>query len=97
MPLGTNHQAEGAAGIGSFFAEEYSNLVIAQYNAKTAMKGLATMIPHGANSGETINIPVEGLKQAASRKVFETQVNLNSHQSTNLTMKIDQQFEFNIH
>jgi len=94
MPLGTNHQSPGNPGIEDFIPEQWGDLVVAAYDAKTAMKEIVTIVPHSANRGDTIVIPVEGPNVSPAAKQFQTEVTLQQHDSSNVRLVVNKQFEF---
>ena len=58
------------------------------------MKGLTYSVPHGANKGDVINIPMEGPGKAAVNKQFQTAVTLQNHDSSTFRLTVDQHLHY---
>lgn len=94
MPVGTNHINPGNPGIEDFIPEAWSDAIIAIRDAKTVMKGLTYHVPHGANKGDVINIPMEGPGNAAVEKQFQTAVTLQNHDSDTFRLTVDKHLHY---
>lgn len=92
--MAANHISPGAVGIEDFVPEQWSDSIIALYDAKTAMKDLVNIVPHRAGAGDVINIPVEGPGGSPNRKVFETDVIKQNHNSSMVRLSVDEHWEY---
>jgi N4-gp56 family major capsid protein len=91
MALGTNHVALTEAA--NFIPEVWSDDVIASYKKNLVMANLVTKINHTGKKGDTIHIPAP-TRGSASAKAAETQVTLIANTESEVTVSIDQHFEY---
>lgn len=89
MGLGLDHINPGNPGIEDFIPEAWSDAIIAIRDAKSVMRDLTYHVPHRANKGDTIHIPMEGPGRAAEDKAFQTQVTLQNHDSSTFTLQVN--------
>ncbi len=76
-----------------FIPELWSDDVIAAYKTNLVLANLVTKIPHQGKKGDTLHIPVP-TRGAASSKVKETQVKVQSFVDTEVTISIDKHYEY---
>lgn len=91
MALGTNHVTSTTAAV--FIPELWSDEVIAAYKANLVIANLVTKINHVGKKGDTFHIP-KPTRGAVSAKAAETQVTLIAATDTELSLSIDQHFEY---
>ena len=91
MALGTNHVALTEAA--TFIPEVWSDDVIAAYKQNLVMAPLVTRINHQGKKGDTIHIPAP-TRGAASAKAAETQVTLIANTESEITVSINQHWEY---
>lgn len=91
MALGTNHVALTEAA--TFIPEVWSDDVIAAYKQNLVMANLVTKINHNGKKGDTIHIPAP-TRGAATAKAAETQVTLIANTESEITVSIDQHWEY---
>ncbi len=76
-----------------FIPELWSDDVIAAYKKNLIIANLVTKINHVGKKGDTIHIPKPG-RGSANAKVAESTVTLNTDTATELTLSIDQHYEY---
>lgn len=76
-----------------FIPEMWSDEVLAAYKRKNVMMPLVRKYPFQGKKGDTLHIPVPSRGQA-TRKVGRTQVNLQYNDSAELTVVVDQHYEY---
>lgn len=91
MALGTNHVTNTTAAV--FIPELWSDEVIAAYKANLVIANLVTKINHVGKKGDTFHIP-KPTRGAVSAKAAETQVTLIAATDSELSLSIDQHFEY---
>jgi hypothetical protein len=91
MALGTNHVTNTTAAV--FIPELWSDEVIAAYKANLVIANLITKINHVGKKGDTFHIP-KPTRGTVSAKAVETQVTLIAATDTELSLSIDQHFEY---
>ena len=91
MALGTNHVALTEAA--TFIPEVWSDDVIAAYKQNLVMAPLVTRINHQGKKGDTIHIPAP-TRGTASAKAAETQVTLIANTESEVTVSINQHWEY---
>ena len=91
MALGTNHVTTTTAAV--FIPELWSDEVIAAYKSNLVVANLVTKINHKGKKGDTIHIP-KPTRGSASVKAASTQVTLIAATETELSISIDQHYEY---
>ena len=91
MPLGTNHVALTEAN--TFIPEMWSDEVIAAYKSNLVVANHVTKINHSGKKGDTIHIPAP-TRGSASVKAAETQVTLIANTESEVSISIDQHYEY---
>ena len=91
MPLGTSHVTNTTAA--SFIPEIWSDEIIASYEKALVVKPLVRAMSMTGKKGDTIRIPKPD-RGNASPKAAEAQVNLIAGTTGELTIAIDQHYEY---
>ena len=91
MALGTNHVTTTSAA--TFIPEIWSDEIIAAYEKSLVVKPLVRAMNMVGKKGDTIHIP-KPVRGDASVKAAETQVSLISNVEGELTIAIDQHYEY---
>jgi HK97 family phage major capsid protein len=91
MALGTNHVALTEAA--TFIPEMWSDEVIAAYKSNLIVANHVTKINHQGKKGDTIHIP-SPTRGSASSKSAETQVTLIANTEGEVSISIDQHYEY---
>ena len=91
MALGTNHVTNTTAA--TFIPEIWSDEIIASYEKSLVVKPLVRAMSMVGKKGDTIHIPKPD-RGSVSAKAAETQVTLIAGTTTELTVAIDQHFEY---
>lgn len=91
MALGTPHVTNTTAA--TFIPEIWSDEIIASYEKSLVIRPLIRAMSMVGKKGDTVHIPKPD-RGAAHAKLAETQVTLNALATTDLTVIIDQHFEY---
>ena len=91
MALGTDHVTNTTAA--TFIPEIWSDEIIASYEKSLVVKPLVRAMSMVGKKGDTVHIPKPD-RGSASAKVAETEVTLIAGTTTELTVAIDQHFEY---
>ena len=91
MALGTNHVTNTTAA--TFIPEIWSDEIIASYEKSLVVKPLVRAMSMVGKKGDTVHIPKPD-RGSASAKTAETEVTLIAGTTTELTVAIDQHFEY---
>ncbi len=91
MALGTNHITTTTQDV--FRPEMWSDEVIGAYKSNLVLANLVTKINHNGKKGDTVHIP-NVTRGSASAKAAETQVTLIASTETEITVSINQHFEY---
>jgi len=91
MALGTNHVTKATAA--TFIPEIWSDEIIAAYEKSLVVKPLVRSMSMTGKKGDTIHIP-KPVRGDASIKNAETQVSLIANTEGELTIAIDQHYEY---
>ena len=91
MALGTDHVTNATAA--TFIPEIWSDEIIASYEKSLVVKPLVRAMSMVGKKGDTVHIPKPD-RGNASAKVAETEVTLIAGTTTELTVAIDQHFEY---
>jgi len=91
MALGTNHVTNTTGAV--FIPEIWSDEIIAAYEKSLVLANLVNRMPMTGKKGDTIRIP-KPTRGDASVKDAETQVTLIAATETDVTVAIDQHYEY---
>lgn len=93
MALGTNHQTTTTGD--KFIPEVWADETIAAYKSNLALSNLVRKINHKNQRGDTIHVP-KPVRGSANSKASNTQVTLQGDTHNELSISIDQHFEYSV-
>jgi N4-gp56 family major capsid protein len=94
MGLGTSHQTVTTAD--KFIPQIWSDEVVATYKRNLVLANLIKKINLAGKKGDTVLLPKPGSRGSATAKAASTQVTLVTDTATEVTLSLNQHFEYSI-